>query len=455
MSDRLRHKRLAESRAQALIRVEGLIRDAASLSHLQFVLASDLRPILAFETGYVFGQRRTGKLRLIARSDLGAVPSDTPFAQAFGKLLERLTAAHAPIANTAGRFRPVAFIETASDANTLTSLRNSYGLWIPLHDRHAARVGAIVLLRSEPWHDADVVVAKRIAETASHAWWAASGVRIAWPREVPRRSVWIAAAVALMIALYPAPVRVLAPYEIVAEAPALVTSPIAGVIEEIAVKPNSPVREGDLLFRFDETEFRAASRVAERHLLVAAVKRRRLEQSAIGEGEAKRALAAARAEEQLARAERDLAKSRLARVAVRARRSGTVLFTNVQDWLGRPLKVGERVMQIADAARVEARVDLPVADSIVLDRGLDVMLFPNAQPLATLSGTVLRAGHLAEPTPDGALAYALTVKLTNMDAEQVPPIGARGVAQVLGPRMPLILAALRRPIRAVRQFIGQ
>ena len=463
MADRLRHLRASamrapsasqEFRAQALVQVEGLIRDAATLPHLTFTLASDLRPVLAFDTGYVFRARRSGRMRLAARSDLGAVPSDTPFALAFSRLLGKLICTHPGSSGRAGRFRPEAFLDRETDAVDFGIQRRAYALWIPLHDRKRNRLAAVVLLRAEPWSDDDVVVAARIASTASHAWLALSGFRINWPRRLPRRALWLAASALIVTSLMPVPIRVLAPYEIVATKPVLVTAPIAGVVEDVAVRPNTRVNEGELLFRFEPTEFRAAARIAERRLVVASVKRRRLEQSAIGDGEAKRALAAARAEEQLARAERDLARSRLARIEVRASRSGTVLFASADDWQGRPLRVGERVMQIADARQVEARVDLPVAESIVRAAGLDVVLFPNAEPLSTLAGTVSRAGHIAEPTSDGVLAYALTVTLVLRDDADPPPIGDRGIVQIFGPRTPLIVAVLRRPIRAVRQFFG-
>ena len=64
-----------------------------------------------------------------------------------------------------------------------------------------------------------------------------------------------------------------------------------------------------------------------------------------------------------------------------------------------------RIVQIADPAAAELRIDLPVADAIALDEGARVDLFLDVDPLEPRRASMSYAAYEAEPTPAGVLAY--------------------------------------------------
>src|SRR5665811_1038835 len=58
------------------------------------------------------------------------------------------------------------------------------------------------------------------------------------------------------------------------------------------------------------------------------------------------------------------AQSMLDRIHVTASRDGLALFDEPNDWIGRPVTIGERLLEIADPTQGELEIWLPIADAI-------------------------------------------------------------------------------------------
>jgi hypothetical protein len=166
----------------------------------------------------------------------------------------------------------------------------------------------------------------------------------------------------------------------------------------------------------------------------------------------KRSVAVAAKEYELARAEQDFSMAMLARTEVRADRSGVLIYSSKSDWIGKPVRVGERVMEIADPQRVEYRVDVGVHDAIALAPSNDVKLFFDADPLHHRDAKISSLSFHASPQADGQMTYRVTAQAVGDEAPQ--RIGFRGTAQVKGEEVSLGFYILRRPIAALRQAIG-
>jgi hypothetical protein len=152
------------------------------------------------------------------------------------------------------------------------------------------------------------------------------------------------------------------------------------------------------------------------------------------------------------RADATYAQSLLDRIHVTASRSGIALFDDPNDWIGRPVTIGERLMEIADPSQAELEIWLPVADAITLKTGADVDFFLNISPGAPLHATLRQASYEATLSPSGLLGYRL--KALFADGSRVPRIGLRGTAKVYGERVSLFYYLMRRPLAAVRQLLG-
>ena len=267
-----------------------------------------------------------------------------------------------------------------------------------------------------------------------------------------KKWVWTGVAALLLAMCLPVRLSTLAPVEVIARDPAVVTAPVEGVIAEVVVKPNTLVREGDVLFRYDDKNFRNQFDVAEKNLAVALTEYRKTSQGAFLDDETGGNLPVQATEVRLKEVERDYAWERLAQIDVTAPRDGLVIFGDPTDWVGRPVVVGERIMEVADPSQVELKIDLPVEDAMILQEGAEVDIFLDANPLKAIGARLVHASYHAEVLPTQVLAYRVKAALS----EPGTPIriGWQGTAKIYGQDVPLFFYLFRRPLTVVRQTVG-
>ncbi|MEL0169540.1 MAG: HlyD family efflux transporter periplasmic adaptor subunit [Pseudomonadaceae bacterium] len=398
------------------------------------------------EAQALFGYRHAalviaGKARNL--TGISVIDSNAPFV-AFVERAARLQ----PAEGGAQRVDPAALDEqTQADWQALSA---GSVVWLPFRDPQGQPFGGLWVARDQPWSDAELALLTQLADCQAHAWWALQPKqpwRLRWPR---RRLLLTAAAVLTLLFLLPIRQSVLAPAEVVPLDGQVVTAPLDGVIARFAVQPNQPVRQGDLLLQFDDTSLRAQADVAERSLQVAEAELRASSQRAFSDADAsaRTDLLAARVEQK--RAERDHARELLTRSEVRAERDGIAVFADAQRWTGRPVQTGERLMEIANPARAQLRIDLAVGDVLAFEPHADVALFLDSDPLTRHAASLTRQAYEAQPLAGGQLAYRFDAAF----ADAPPRIGLRGTAKLYGPRGPLALYLLRRPLAALRQKAG-
>ena len=225
-----------------------------------------------------------------------------------------------------------------------------------------------------------------------------------------------------------------------------------GVIADLLVPPNTLVAKEEPIFVYQDTNLRNQYEVAEKQLAVAKAEYHQTAQAAFFDAQRKAQIPLLQAEAELRATERDYAKELLDQVKVKALRAGLLLYTDKSDWVGRPVQVGERIMEIADPSQIEVRIDLPVEDAIVLKMGAEVRVFLDAKPLDTFQAEVTHAGYHAEVLPGDILAYRVTAQFKDIQPDV--RIGWQGTAKIYGERTSLFFLLFRRPISALRQFLG-
>jgi hypothetical protein len=145
-------------------------------------------------------------------------------------------------------------------------------------------------------------------------------------------------------------------------------------------------------------------------------------------------------------------QAQLTRAQITAPRAGVVLMDDPTEWIGRPVAVGERVLTIADEHDVEIEAWLAPFDAIELARDATVTLYLNATPLHPVRARLRYVAHEAIARPDGTFAYRLRATIVTDGGN--PRIGLKGTARVSGGYVPLIYWVARRPLAAVRPWIG-
>ena len=446
-----------ENRLALLLELEGRLRKLPDRRAVEIFAVNEFRRLLPFSQAAFISFDARGRARISAFSGLAQVDRQAPIVRALERLADRLLAKSAQRDTLRGDMLEV------DDARLTSELREwafRHYLWHVLRDREGRPIGALLFMRGEPWREADAVVGTRLSEAVAQAILALAPRSVLDRIHIPRWAYWAVPLVLLVLLLIPVPMTAVAPVEVVADRPFPVTAPMDGVIAQVPVEPNTPVKKGQTLFLFDDTQLKAQADVAARREAVALARLATLRKAAFADPTARQQLAEAQAELELAQAEREHAQMLLSRVRVTAARDGIVIFADKARLIGKPVQTGERVMEIADPAQVAFRIDLPVSDAIAIREGGKVRVFLDADPLRSIPARVRWASFHAEEVPGGLLAFRVVADPVvesareKADLRRLLRIGFRGSAQVYGETVPLGFYLFRRPIAAVRQFLG-
>lgn len=431
------------------LQLEHAARQAPTVEALRFTMVNETRRLLPYRQAVFATGMAKGRMRVEAVSGVAVLERNAPYLRWLQRVMTRI----AQTDSFDKRHLVDPEILSKRDRKEWEEWSASQVLWCPVRNRDGAVIGVLWLGRDIPWQESEQITAERLVDCYGHALLALTGGKRRKQNRGRTRSLVILILIALFIVMA-IPVRqsALAPAEIVPSDPIVVAAPLDGVVAEFFVEPNELVADGQPLFRFDDTNLRSEYEVAERTLGIAEAELRRATQGAFSDRRDSGQVAVLENQVELRRAELDYARALLDRVGVAADAAGVAIFTDANDWIGRPVSTGERILQIADPQHVEVRIHLPVADAIVLQDQPEVDLFLDVDPLNAVSAQVRSANYEAELTPDNVLAFRLSADL----AEGVPPlrIGLQGTAKIYGETVPLVFYLFRRPIAAARQTIG-
>jgi multidrug resistance efflux pump len=324
---------------------------------------------------------------------------------------------------------------------------------LPLRSGRRACLGLLVLARREPWTAAEMALLDHLAasygttlEALQDRPW------VDWRSARLRRSAWVGMALLVLAGLIPVRISVLASAEIQPRDPYILTAPLDGVVARVTVAPNQTVRQGQVLALMEATDLKGAQDVSRKALEVAQAELRRAQQTALRDTANAGDLAQLRAQVGLRQQELEFASSRRRNTGLLSARDGVAIVGDADLWKGRPVRVGERILQIADPAQVEVTVMVPVKDAIALEPGRLVRLFLDTAPLSPREAVIEYATYEPVTAPQEAPAYKVTARLT--DSEPAPRIGLRGTARVYGEQVSLFYFLFRKPITATRQWMG-
>jgi hypothetical protein len=430
------------------LQIERAARKAASRAELGYAIVNETRRLVGYRQAALLAARGGKVAAVEAISAVSAVDREAPFVRFLVHALRRLAAPD----------KPLAFDASALPADMPEDVREEWRhwmaphtIWLPLRSPDGALLGGLCLTREDKFGEGELLLLEQLADAYAHAlrFFGGDGRRRwRWMRVL----AVLAVCAAIGAGFVPVPQTALAPAEIVARDAFTVAAPMDGVVARLDVAPNTRVESGALLVRYDDTSLRARRDVALRALDVARADLRRASQAAFADRQSAAQVALLEAQTRLRETEVAAAEEMLARVEIRAERGGLAVIADIDDWTGRPVRTGERILRIADPDKIEIRIEVAVADAALLGLGEAVTLFLDADPLRPLRGRVVAAAYEAQRQPDGTLAYRATAAL---DPGQQARIGLRGTARIEGPHVPLAIYLLRRPISALRQMVGQ
>lgn len=435
-------------RLSSLLQIEKRARHAGR-AELGFIMVNETAGVLPYQQAALWQGGRRG--RVVALSGVSIPDAASAYARWLAAVMGHIAA------GPRGRqIHPVAPEELpAALAAEWGGHLAAYACWAPLEAPDGRLLGGLLLARAEPWGEADGHLLDYIADAYGHAWLVAHARRLPVPGQKGRYRTWLAAAVlALLVAAGALPVRqsVLAPAEVVPRAPELVRAPFDGVVDTVTVEPNQIVTAGQPLLRLDTAQLRTRQAVALKARDVALAEYQQAAQLGVTDPRAKARLPVLQSKLEQQQAEIAYIATLLERATLTAPHDGVAVFDDRNDWVGRPVTQGERIMTVADPSDVELEIQLPVGDALPLQPGAEVAFFLNVAPESPAAARLTELGYRSHVLPDGVVAYRLKATFTD-DPERLR-IGLKGTAKVYGDTAPLVMLILRRPMAAVRQWLA-
>ncbi|MEO7494525.1 MAG: HlyD family efflux transporter periplasmic adaptor subunit [Massilia sp.] len=429
-----------------LLEIARAARHAGDEVELDFIAVNGSHALAPYRQAVLFIEGRG----VAALSGVVQVEANAPYVQWLGRIRPQLQAG--PVAPSS--------LDSAGAAEWHDWLPE-YGLWLPF----APDGSGLLFARDIPWLEHELVLLAEWVDTLAHCYQARRPVP-GWGHKLShallgrgdarggpwwkRRATKIGAAL-LLVLLVPVRLTVLAPGELVPLNPAVIRAPLDGVIARFIVSPNQAVKKGDPLFDFDEGQLQSRYAVASQSLATAEAEYRQSAQQALTDNRAKGMLSVLQGKIEERRAESDFLRGQSERAHVLAPRDGIALFDDPSEWAGRPVATGERIMRVAAAQETEVEAWLPIGDAIPLSPGAPVELYLAVSPLSPVSATLRYMSYEAVLRPDASYAYRVRATLSAPTAHRV---GLKGTAKLAGERVPLAYWMVRRPLAAIRQYLG-
>lgn len=440
---------MSERNPAALLAFEGKMRGARSAHEAAFLAANEPHALFRHEQTLLWKIGATGKPVLAAASGLAEIEPRSPFGLWFARAAGALAELETP--------RIVAPEGFPAELEDGAEWIPQHLLLVPLVAPTGKRMGGLWMTRAEPWEEDDLRLAQWAAQVIAHALWAwerkgvGSLAASAWSRLGRTRKRLL---LLLLPALACVPVRLsaLAPAEVAPAQPVPMTAPVDGVVARILVAPNERVAAGTPLFELDDTTTRNRLQVALKALDTARAELARAAGKSFSEDASKAELQLLEArlrERAVEVAYLNELQSRLRPVAPIA---GIALFADAEEWRGRPVQTGERIMTLADPAQAALMIYLSPDDAIALDDGAEVRAYLNISPLSSYAARTVQASYEAGTSPEGTPAYV--IKAAFEPGEEVPRLGLKGTAKVYGEWTILGYYVLRKPLRAARRALG-
>ena len=432
-----------------IFQIERSIKRAENEAGLEYIIANQIKPLISYKLLAIWRSKDHRKERVSALSGVDSFDENHPnynFFQSFGKFFYE----------NQKKILATNYQELNNELQIMGGeFKDSFFLWAPLTCL-PLNAGGLIFLKESPWQEVEINLVKMIVESCAFGLWA-------WRRNNKQfqfvnrlisqpKKVAIVTLVVLVIGLIPIKMSVISPAEVVAQDANLISSPIDGVISKIHVQPNSEVSQGDLLISLDKSIFQAQKDIAEKSLAISRAELLRTTTKAFTDDESKAELRVLRSKYEEKFVELNSINEKLERSEILSPRKGVSIFNDVNDWIGKPVVTGEKIMLIANPNLLEMKILVSSEDMIGFEKGAIVKLFLSSSPLDSVAASIDTISY--EPSQDANGAFGFIVKAKINDVHMNLRIGQKGSAKIYGDRTVLIYYLLRKPMIFARIFIG-
>ncbi len=258
--------------------------------------------------------------------------------------------------------------------------------------------------------------------------------------------------VLLTLLIVRVPLRVVAPCEVVANAPILITAPLDGIIEEVIVHPGDPVAKDDVLVEYDKRVPMRNLRVAQKEVEILQAEESRARTLGLEDKRSRTDLGIIKLKLEKERVNLNLARWQASRLTIRSPSEGVVMLDNPDSWRGKPVQVGEKIMSVNDPTNTKIRIWIPEDDNVVLDKEQPVKIFLNVSPEDSYEANISYIANESALSDDFLPSFVAEAEW--VDQPDDIKLGLKGTAILYGERVSLLYYIIRKPWATLRSFMG-
>lgn len=322
-------------------------------------------------------------------------------------------------------------------------------LAIPFFDANKKIFQLILISREKEFTEEEIKLFVNLVSVSSSKYFALKQI---WKKGfVLSKKFKIALAVLFFIGLIPTKMSVNAPGEIISLRSSVVATPIEGVVKNFKTKPNELVKKGDVLFELDAEILKSKLEIIKSEYSAAYTDFISAQQKALISDDSKAEVAMLEAKVLEKKSELAQAEKALEYAYVKAEEDGFFIYSDENDWVGKPVVVGEKIGQLAAKDGLGVKIYLPADNAVEFKKGNEVSVSLNIAPLSTIDGELDTISFVASLSPDNIVSYKLRAKI---EANDIAKIGYRANVRIFGDRYPIIYQILRRPIGVARSWLG-
>ncbi len=427
--------------------------NAPNRETLAFIIVNDTHKVFKYDRAYLWDMESSAP-KMIAISGHHTVYKETEFSQKSQKLLTHLKEPDRP-----QQLSRESFSQENGFWDELYPSNDKMVYWIPIEIKGQLRLGL--------WIESPASKNNEIRNVEEELRFLAStlvpGYASAWERFDQNRYIknlhrnrqfWLYGLLTLAVVLFavPVPLRVAAPFEVVPQSPSVISAPLDGIIEKVAVKPGQRVAKGDLLFSYDKRVPEQELKTAQNQVAVAEAELQR--SSTLGLSDPKslsevELLKLKLKKEQIAL---KIAETQASKLDVEAPEMGIVMIDNPEEWQGRPVHTGEKVLTLSDPTKTKLKIWIPEGDNVVIDKEtaikVNLHVFPERDYEATLDYIAFESKIGEGEVP--AFQAEAHWKTPPEDIK----LGLKGTAVLYGENVSLFYFLARKPWATFRRVTG-
>ena len=409
---------------------------ASNKQALYFIILNDTVPVVHYDRATLWKIEKRSKPELLGISGQASMSKTTDLSKRWHSIASAIKEPEKP--------QEISHPDLPPDTSAM---------WMPIFAYEEAALGLwLERWNGVKWRSDEIEVLKFLLigygaayEKFYHKY---SFKRIVTKKPIP----YLVGAALFLLMFLRVPLRIVAPCEVVPKDPVVIAAPLEGIIGTVLVRPGQEVEEGQLLFEYDK-------RVPLQDLKVAAKKveiiRAEMDRATAEAQKDKKALAELGIvalklkKEQL---ELELAEFRASQLNVYAPVVGVAMLDAPEEWEGKPVKMGEKILLVANPLETRVRMWIPEDDNIILNPNEPVKIILNVMPEKTLQAKMIYIASYTHVTEKAVPSFVAEADWLQDEPEA--KLGLKGSAILYGEKVSLFYWIVRKPWIYIRRYAG-